>query len=178
MCHTAGLSGSGIILCASFQRELESQSSKYEKMMRVMFGSRTGEASPNLQGITLYSDRGYLTPFLVFMILLPWGADTVGTVARTFWYPFTFSKMKQRPGAIADTTDPHDRVIVPMKGYKDALYRTLSWRNNVKICATAYKSGTGTAVSLAMLTVHHYPVFDLNLAFPKDFEDYFDPPQS
>ena len=176
VCHTAGLSATGLPLCASFQREQESSSEKYEKMMKGMFGSRTGEAAPNLQGITLFSDRGYWTPDLVFNRLLRWGADLVGTVARTHWYPFTFSKGKARPGA--EAADPHGRIIVPMKGHKDAFYRTLNWNNNVRIRATAYKSGTGTAVSLAMSTVNHYPVFDLNTAFPKDCKHYFDPTQS
>ena len=177
VCHTAGLSATGLPLCASFQREQESSSEKYEKMMKCMFGSRTGEAAPNLQGITLFSDRGYWTPTLVFDRLLRWGADLVGTVARASWYPFTFSKGKVRPGA-EEAADPHDRVVVPMRGYKDAFYRTLNWDNNVRIRATAYKSGTGTAVSLAMSTVHHYPVFDMNMAFPKDCKHYFDSTQS
>ena len=38
-----------------------------------------------------------------------------------------------------------------------------------------YQSGTGTAVSLAMSTIHHTRTFDLNLAFPKDHKYYFDP---
>ena len=172
-CHTAGLSGSGLPLCAMFQREGESTTDKYQVMMKKMFGSRSGNASPNLQGISLHSDRGYWTACLVFDTLLRWGADINGTVARTHWYPFTFSKKKQRAGD-DEVEDPHGRKIIPMKGYKDVFYRTLDW-NNSKLRATVYNSGTGTAVSLAMSSIHHYPAFDLNLAFPKDHKYYFDP---
>ena len=44
-----------------------------------------------------------------------------------------------------------------------------------KIRATCYRSGTGTAVSLAMSSIYHGPLFDLNLVFPKDHKWYFDP---
>jgi hypothetical protein len=155
-----------------FQRDGESNTEKYEEMMKKMFGSRSGNAAPNLQGISLHSDRGYWTVELVYDKLLRWGADLHGTVARTPWFPFTFSKMRPMEG---DTpNDPHGRTIIQMKGYKDAQYKTLTW-NHSKIRATAYNSGTGTAVSLAMSTIHHFPVFDLNLAFPKDHKYYFDP---
>jgi hypothetical protein len=43
------------------------------------------------------------------------------------------------------------------------------------IRATCYRTGTGTAVSLAMSTIHHGPMFDLNLSFPKDHKWYFNP---
>ncbi|OEU05678.1 hypothetical protein FRACYDRAFT_258685, partial [Fragilariopsis cylindrus CCMP1102] len=62
-----------------------------------------------------------------------------------------------------------------MKGAKDVFYKTLKWGPSAKIRATCYRTGTGTAVSLAMSTIHHGPLFDLNLAFPKDHKWYFDP---
>jgi hypothetical protein len=59
-----------------------------------------------------------------------------------------------------------------MKGAKDVFYKTLKWAG-AKIRATCYRTGTGTAVSLAMSTIHHGPLFDLNLSFPKDHKWYF-----
>jgi len=61
-----------------------------------------------------------------------------------------------------------------MKGAKDVFYKTLKW-GNAMIRATCYRTGTGTAVSLAMSTIHHGPLFDLNLSFPKDHKWYFNP---
>jgi hypothetical protein len=61
-----------------------------------------------------------------------------------------------------------------MKGAKDVFYKTLKW-GNAMIRATCYRTGTGTAVSLAMSTIHHGSLFDLNLSFPKDHKWYFNP---
>eukprot|EP00536_Pseudo-nitzschia_multiseries_P009436 jgi/Psemu1/23175/gm1.23175_g len=62
------------------------------------------------------------------------------------------------------------------EGDKNALYQMPDWNNSAKVCVTAYNSGTGTAVSLAM-AVHHYSLFNLNTPFPKDCKHYFDIPQ-
>ncbi|OEU09246.1 hypothetical protein FRACYDRAFT_248581 [Fragilariopsis cylindrus CCMP1102] len=168
--HTAGLSATGMPLCVMFQREDEAQSQVYERMCKKMFGGRTGNGYPNLQGITFGSDRGYWTPTLLFLFLLKCGADVVGTVARCFWYPFTFTKGKVT--AIPEV-DTHNRIEIRMKGAKDVFYKTLKWGPSAKIRATCYRPGTGTAVSLAMSTLHHGPLFDLNLSFPKDHKWYF-----
>ncbi|OEU22028.1 hypothetical protein FRACYDRAFT_232182 [Fragilariopsis cylindrus CCMP1102] len=169
--HTAGLSATGMPLCVMFQREEETQSQVYERMCKRMFGGRTGNGNPSLQGITFGSDRGYWTPTLLFVFLLKCGADVIGTVARCFWYPFTFTKGKVT--AIPEV-DTHNRIEIRMKGAKDVFYKTLKW-GTAKIRATCYRTGTGTAVSLAMSTLHHGPLFDLNLSFPKDHKWYFNP---
>jgi hypothetical protein len=122
-------------------------------------------------GITFGSDRGYWTPSLLFLFLLQCGADVVGTVARCFWYPFTFTKGKQ---SATQEADQHNRIEIKMKGAKDVFYKTLKWAG-ANIRATCYRPGTGTAVSLAMSTIHHGPLFDLNLSFPKDHKWYFNP---
>jgi hypothetical protein len=154
--HTAGLSATGYPLCVMFEREDEAQSQVYERMCKKMFGGRTGNGNPNLQGkcivvllylfyiylfifnlqyifffnliiyigITFGSDRGYWTPTLLFLFLLQCGADVVGTVARCFWYPFTFTKGK--PSATIEA-DQHNRIEIRMKGAKDVFYKTLTW---------------------------------------------------
>jgi hypothetical protein len=48
--HTAGLSATGLPLCVMFEREDEAQSQVYERMCKKMFGGRTGNGNPNLQG--------------------------------------------------------------------------------------------------------------------------------
>jgi len=49
--HTAGLSATGYPLCVMFEREDEAQSQVYERMCKKMFGGRTGNGNPNLQGM-------------------------------------------------------------------------------------------------------------------------------
>jgi len=172
--HTAGFSAIGAILCALFEREGETSTEVYERSVKFLFGSRTGNGAPDLTGLTFCSDRGYWTANLVFDKLLMWGADVVGTVARCFWYPFTFKKGKPSND---DGVDKFNRTEISMKGYKDIFYKTLKYFH-IKIRATCYRTGTGTAVSLAMSTVHHGPIIDLNLSFPKDHIDYFDTTQT
>jgi hypothetical protein len=60
-----------------------------------------------------------------------------------------------------------------MKGARDVFYKTLKWAG-LTIQAPCYRTGTGTAVSLAISTIHHGPLFDLNLSFPKHHKWYFD----
>ena len=49
--HTAGLSATGIPLCVCFEREDETQTQVYIQMIKKMFGSRTGNGNPSLQGM-------------------------------------------------------------------------------------------------------------------------------
>jgi hypothetical protein len=62
----------------------------------------------------------------------------VGTVARCFWYPFTFTK-----GKLSATigADQHNRIEIKMKEAKDVFYKTLKWAG-AKIRATCYRTGT------------------------------------
>ena len=74
-----------------------------------------------IKGITLCSVQGYWTPSLLFDFILRCGSDVVGTVARCFWYRFTFVKGKSN----GTEADKYDRTEIPMKGQKDVFYKTL-----------------------------------------------------
>jgi hypothetical protein len=137
-----------------------------EKDIRVEDG-QSGYGQPDLNNVTFACDRGCWMPHLLFTCLLPWGADVIGTVMRCFWYPFTYDKMDRKK------KDKFGRTQVQMKGYRDVWYKTLSFQH-AKLRATCYRSGTGTAVSLAMTSIHHTQMFDFNLAFPKDHKCYLD----
>ena len=54
-CHTCGLSASGLPLCARFEREDETQTQVFKRITRILFGSRTGNGNPNLQGTCISS---------------------------------------------------------------------------------------------------------------------------
>jgi hypothetical protein len=84
------------------------------------------------------------------------------------------SLLQKKGKATTIEADQHNRIKIRMKGAKDVFYKTLRWAN-AKIRATCYRTGTGTAVSLAMSTIHHGPLFDLNLSFSKDHKWYFNP---
>ena len=162
--HTAATAATCIVVCVMYQRQRENLTNIYERMLRFMFGERTGFGPLDLQGITLNTDRGYWTAMLLFSMLLQWGADVVGTVARCYWYPFVYSKMK---GGSTTEGDKHNRTKVSTKGFRDTLFKTIKLSGNRVLRAIAFRSGTGN-VSLAMSTMHNYNMFDLNTAFPKD----------
>jgi hypothetical protein len=62
--HTAGLSATGLPLCVMFEREDEAQSQVYERMCKKMFGGRTGNGNPNLQG--KYSVFSSICVFIIY----------------------------------------------------------------------------------------------------------------
>ena len=165
--HTAGFSATGFPIGVMMQREGESNSMVYERLLKRKFGTRHGNANPNLKGLTFCSDRGYWTPTLIFSQLLQWGADIVGTVARAPFFPFVYDKLDRMK------SDATGRMIVPMKGYRDVLYANLKWAGQ-NLRALCFRSGTGTAVSLAMSTLHQGQTFDLNSSFPADSKWYAD----
>ena len=138
-------------------------------MVKQMFGDQTGNSAPNLQGITFCSDRGYWSPTLLFGILLKCGADVLGTVARTFWFPFSFEKTSHP----TNTVDRHGRIVVPMKGSWDIFAKKIRYRHRHLLRALCYRSGTGSAVSTAMTTLHDNNILDLNLRSPSDRNWYF-----
>ena len=163
--HTAATAATCIVVCVMYQRQTETLVHIYERMLRFMFGHQTGYGPLDLQGITLCTDRGYWTATLLFSMLLQWGADVVGTVARCYWFPFVYSKMK---GGDSNTEgDKHNRTKVWTKGFRDTLFKIIKLPGNRVLRAIAFRSGTGN-VSLAMSTIHHYNRFDFNTAFPKD----------
>ena len=163
--HTAATAATCIVVCVMYQRQRENLVNIYERMLRFMFGHQTGLGPLDLQGITLNTDRGYWTATLLFLMLLQWGADVVGTVARCYWFPFVYSKMK---GGDSNTEgDKHNRTKVWTKGFRDTLFKIIKLPGNRVLRAIAFRSGTGN-VSLAMSTIHHYNRFDFNTAFPKD----------
>ena len=73
-----------------FKKEAETLTQIYGRIVRFMFGDCVGGGVPNLYNITFCSDRRYWTPTIVFLMLLLWGADIVGTIARCFWFLFLF----------------------------------------------------------------------------------------
>ena len=53
--HTAGSSALGILYCVMCERENETQTQTYGRMMKQMFGHRSGDGDPDLRGVTFCS---------------------------------------------------------------------------------------------------------------------------
>ena len=83
--------------------------------MKKLFGGNYGDGMPNLSNVTLASDRGYWSVALLFGFLLRAGANVIGTVKRSPWFPYTYD----RKGG-----DGKPEVICS-KGAKNAYYRRL-----------------------------------------------------
>ena len=95
---------------------------------------------------------------LVFTMLICWGADIVGTVARCFWFHFVFRKVPQRGG---DSEDKHNRTKISTKGFQDVFYKTIKFATYRENRAISFRSGTGN-VSLGMSTIQNYNAIDFN----------------
>ena len=79
--HTAISSGCLLPLGLAFERSGDSSYSCFERLFNFMFRSNTGERGlPDLQNVQIASDRGYMSPQLVFGFIIAAGADFVGTV--------------------------------------------------------------------------------------------------
>ena len=79
--HTCAYSAICVPVAVHFQREGESVQETYSRSMKSTFGTGVG-GLPNVQGVTLASDRGYWKKGLLFGTMLEAGADIVGTVKR------------------------------------------------------------------------------------------------
>jgi hypothetical protein len=159
----------------AWQREKDTSQSCFERSMRELFGQRTGSGLPAMSNVTIASDRGYWIAGLVFSFLLKCGANIIGTVKRSEWFPFTYDKK--------DSNDPDKPLNIAKKGSKNAFYKKLKLRHlpdftnttatNGEVNAVAYRSGTGTTVSLAMSTIHRPHWWDFVTDNPKDTKWYF-----
>jgi hypothetical protein len=85
--HTAGLSATCFPLCVIFERVDEAQSQVYERMCEKMFGGRTCNGNPNLQGMCFV----YLILAFVLLLLLSLLLDALFKTYGTL-YSFSFSR--------------------------------------------------------------------------------------
>ena len=134
------------------------------RIVNNLYGQKSGGGLPNLTNVTFASDRGYWSLPLVFSFLLKAGADILGTVKRCSWFPFTYETSIQ---------DGDARTSLSLRGMKNAFHKTLKWTDSA-IEAIAYRSGTGTSMSLAMSSEHRTRHWDLCFKHPKSSVWYFD----
>lgn len=88
--------------------------------------------------------------------MLDQGANIHGTVKRMNWAPLTFDRNKNK--------FPFKPMDIEKQGYKDSYYMDVEWKGKTarhKLTCNAYRSGTGTSVSLATSSCHPRTHWDL-----------------
>ena len=110
-----------------------------------MFGSNTGECgNADLQNVEIASDRGYMTPSLVFLYLLACGSQIVGTVKRALCWPYTYSQK------ITKSNDK--RTLLDVKGAPTLFLKCIKHTGRT-VTASAFRNGSDS-ISTTISTIH------------------------
>ncbi len=157
--HTACHSETADTLNVYFQRTEGMVWLTTERMSTTMFGKHTDKAG-RLNNIELAMDWGYWEAGLLFG-LLDKGANIHGTIKRQDWVPLTFDRQNT-----VETQFPKKPKDVPKIGFKDSFHMELKWKGGKqtavrKVACLAYRSGTGTAVAIAISSRYRRIHWDL-----------------
>ena len=90
--HTSALAAMDVPIRVDMERERDTSHICYVRQMKKLFGGNCGDGIPNLGNVTVASDRGYWSVPLTFGFLLRAGANIIGTVKRSPWFPFTYDR--------------------------------------------------------------------------------------
>ena len=114
-------------------------------MLNQIFGSITGEGgNADLQNIEIASDRGYMTPSLVFLYLLACGTHIVGTLKGALCWPFTYTQK---------ITNPNDKqTVLEVKGAPTLFLKSIKHTGRT-VTASAFRNGSDS-VSTTISTIH------------------------
>jgi hypothetical protein len=113
--------------------------------------------------VTVFSDRGYWTPNLVYW-LVACGAFVVGTLIHAMCWPITYCQEKK---------DSDKRTFLEPKGAPTLFLKRLqnSKTRNQLLTIGAFRSGTEN-ISLALSSKHHENQWDCILMDPRDLSLY------
>ena len=164
-CHEMVASASCILVGSAFERETDTTLLTTKRLIRSAVGQRTGDGEVNLARMILKIDRGYFGKDLRSFILKNKG-DLVATSKRTDDIPFTYGKTR--------SSKNDSQIEISLKGYKNAFHEVVDCGENRTILYTAYRSGTGSSVSILGSTIHRPQHWDFNLKFTRDYTWYFD----
>ena len=123
-------------------------------MINTLFGQHQGKAG-RLDNLEIGMDRGYWEAVLLFW-LLNQGANIHGTIKRMDWVPLTF---KHKGNSF-----PSQPLDITLEGFKDCYRMKTKWKGKLatrKLVCVGYRSGTGTAVSLAISSNYRQNQWDL-----------------
>jgi hypothetical protein len=161
-CHCAATTCTLFPIGIHWEHEGESSHSCIEKILTSLF-RHSVSGYLDLRHVTLFSDRGYWTPTLVFW-LLSCGAFVVGTLIRALCWPITYNQEKKGNDL---------RTFLNPKG-PPSLYLTRLQNEktrNQRLTIGAFRSGTDN-ISLAMSSKNHANEWDCILLDPKDYDLY------
>jgi hypothetical protein len=133
-----------------------------KKILESLFRS-TLSGYPDFCHVTLFSDRGYWTPSLVYF-LLSCGAFVVGTFIRALCWPLTYSQERKMNDK---------RLFLDTKGPPTLYLKRLQNTRTCNQCLTigAFRSGTEN-ISLAVSSKNHENQWDCILIDPRDYDLY------
>ena len=147
--HTVVSSGYDIPLCLSFEHTGDSVYTCFERLLNFLFCSNTRKNRlPGMQNILVGSDRGYMTPTIVFDFLSASSACFNWTVKQCPCWPYTYKqKLKQN----------NNWTLLSTKG-ASTLFMEHVQKKFRNFSASAFCSGTdniSTVVS-SMFRGHHW----------------------
>jgi hypothetical protein len=159
--HTAVTASLNIPLGIEFEMKGDSCVSCFKRLLEYLFPTRERELKCDLRNVSIFSDRGYLDPTLVWGYLLKSGADVLGTIKRVASWPFTFQQNLGRNDK---------RTLLSTKG-APTLWMKLQTRANVfkSLAALAFRSGTDN-VSMAVSSMHHRHQWEGVALFPEEID--------
>ena len=169
--HTCGFAATSGVVQVGFMQEGDRETSVYQRIVGALFGAAAGENNiPRIKNAEFHSDRGYWSIELLYNYMLLTGADVGGTLIRCGWIPFTYDwKGSQLPDK------PENLSKVGFKnGYFKSIEIKLPTGGKRKIQVCAYRSGTGTSMSIVMTTRSFGRVWDMCTINPKDTIWYHD----
>lgn len=171
--HTAGFPGCGSVVQVGWSQESDTDTTVYQRIVGGLFGIvEGGNNRPKIMNVEFLSDRGYWAIELLFDYMLPTGAAVGGTVKRNGWLPFTYDKKKK------DAKIPEGQELLQIDAYKNAYFKQVDiqmrggQRRTMQL--VAYRSGTGTSMSLVLSTKNLGKIWDFQTANPKDHLWYHD----
>ena len=159
--HTAVTASLNIPLGIELERKGDSSTGCFKRLLDQLFPAHERQLTCDLRHVSIFSDRGYLDPTLVWGYLLKSGADVLGTIKRAASWPFTYQQNLGRNDK---------RTLLSTKG-APTLWMKLQTRANVfkSLAAFAFRSGTDN-VSMAISSMHHRHQWEGVALFPQEIE--------
>lgn len=158
-CHCAATTCTLFPIAIHWEKQGESSYICIEQILRSLFRNCVS-GYPDFRQVTLFSDRGYWTPSLVYF-LLACGAIVHGTLIRALCWPMTYCQEKK---------GNDKRTFLDTKGPPSLFLKRLQNNStrNQRLTVGAFRSGTDN-ISLAMSSTNHENEWDCILIDPRDY---------
>ena len=141
--HTAVSLSTIMPLAFMFERKGNKATECFSKLFSDMFPPNEFSRLPDLNRVTVHSDRGYTLESTIFQYLIPGGANFTNTVKRIAPFPFLWG-MKPKRG---DT-----RTILKESGCP-GLYVKEIVSNGKKVSCFAFRTGTSNISAVVSSTI-------------------------